>query len=103
MNRRHREFLHLSVVGLCLLTLGNANAQEKPLRQIIDAEIKAAWQREKITPAAKAGDAAFLRRIYLDLVRHHPHRRGGRQFLKDTDAKKREKLIDVCSPIRAMP
>ena len=43
-------------------------AEEKPLRQIIDAEVRTAWQREKITPAGRADDAAFLRRIYLDLV-----------------------------------
>jgi hypothetical protein len=32
---------------------------ETPLRQVIDTEVKAAWQREKITPAARADDAAF--------------------------------------------
>lgn len=71
-----------------------ALAQEKPLRQVIDAEISAAWQREKITPAGRCNDAAFLRRIYLDLVGAVPSYEQVRQFLDDGDSKKREKLID---------
>ncbi len=71
-----------------------AAAGEKPLREVIDAEVRAAWQKQKITPAGKADDAVFLRRIYLDLVGDIPTYDEARQFLADADPRKREKLID---------
>src|SRR5437867_3210255 len=89
--------------GPCLLLLALAGttiaapalrAQEKPLRQAIDAEVRATWQREKITPARRAGDAAFLRRVFLDLVGTIPTFDETQQFLRDSEPNKREKLID---------
>src|SRR5262245_34315120 len=71
-----------------------ARAEEKPLQQVIDAEITAAWQREKIKPAGRADDATFLRRVTLDLVGTVPTHDETQQFLADVDPKKREKLID---------
>jgi hypothetical protein len=71
-----------------------ARAEDRPLRQVVDAEIKAAWQREKITPAGRADDATFLRRVYLDLVGTVPTYDETREFLADGDPRKREKLID---------
>jgi hypothetical protein len=67
---------------------------EEPLRAVIDRQIQAAWKREKITPASKSTDAAFPRRIYLDLLGTIPTYEETTAFLADTDAKKREKLID---------
>jgi hypothetical protein len=61
---------------------------------VIDAQVRAAWQREKVTPAARAGDAAFLRRVHLDLVGTIPTYQEARQFLEDAGPHKREKLID---------
>ncbi|MBI1913387.1 MAG: DUF1549 domain-containing protein [Planctomycetes bacterium] len=80
-----------------LVALGGplaARAEERPLRQIVDDEIKAAWQREKMTPVGRASDATFLRRVFLDLVGTIPTYEEARQFLADTDPKKRAKLID---------
>ena len=71
-----------------------SSAQEQPLRQTIDTEIKKAWQAEKITPAGRSSDAVFLRRIYLDFVGVVPTYVETTAFLKDADPKKREKLID---------
>jgi len=71
-----------------------AQAADKPLRQVIDAEIKFAWQKEKISPTSRSGDTTFLRRVYLDLVGIIPTYEETVAFLKDTDARKREKLID---------
>jgi hypothetical protein len=68
--------------------------EDRPLRQIIDAEIQAAWQKEKLTPAALADDAVFLRRVYLDLAGTIPTYEETVSFLKDADADKRSKLID---------
>ncbi len=45
--------------------------------------MKAVWQREKITPAGRADDTTFLRRIYIDLVGTIPTIDETRQFLKD--------------------
>jgi hypothetical protein len=69
-------------------------AGDKPLRQIIDAEIKAGWQKEKIAPAARSADSVFLRRIYLDLVGVIPSYDETTAFLKDADPQKRQKVID---------
>ena len=71
-----------------------ALADEKPLRQTIDDEVRAAWQREKITPASRSNDAAFLRRVYLDLLGMVPTYAETTKFLADTDSRKRAKLID---------
>ncbi len=65
-----------------------------PLRDVIDREIKAAWVREKLTPPKRSSDSVFLRRVYLDLVGMIPTYDEATAFLKDTDPKKREKLID---------
>jgi hypothetical protein len=70
------------------------SAQEKPLRQIIDAEVRAAWQREKITPVGRCDDAVFLRRIYLDLVGTVPSFEEAKRFLADADPQKRTMLVD---------
>jgi hypothetical protein len=69
-------------------------AEDRPLRQVIDAELRAAWKREKITPAPRASDPAFLRRVYLDLVGTIPTYEEAVRFLADKDPNKREKVID---------
>jgi hypothetical protein len=69
-------------------------AEEKPLRQIIDTEVRAAWKRERIKSAPRADDATFLRRVYLDLAGTIPSHDEALRFLDDKDPKKREKLID---------
>jgi Protein of unknown function (DUF1549)/Protein of unknown function (DUF1553) len=70
------------------------HAQETPLRQVIDAEMEAIWKRETVKPVPVADDAAFLRRISIDLIGTIPTVEEATQFLKDPDPKKREKLID---------
>ena len=83
----------LTIVGL-LLSASLAGAQDKDLRRVIDAEIKKGWQQEKITPAERATDSVFLRRIFLDVVGVIPSYDETTAFLKDTDPQKRAKLID---------
>jgi len=36
------------------LTAGQARAGDKPLREVIDAQVSAVWKREKITPASRS-------------------------------------------------
>jgi hypothetical protein len=69
-------------------------AEDKPLRAVIDAEIKPAWQREKIVPAGPCDDSTYLRRIYLDLIGTIPTYAETTEFLKDKGENKREKLVD---------
>lgn len=88
------RFFRFSVIVCLSLAPVAAIAQEKALRQVIDAEVKAAQAKEKIAPGEKASDSVFLRRIYLDLVGMSPSYEETTAFLKDTDPKKREKLID---------
>jgi hypothetical protein len=85
---------YLAPILMVLGSVGVSAADEKPLRQLIDAEMQKAWQREKITPAGRCDDATFLRRIYLDLVGTVPTYQETTKFLADPDPKKREKLID---------
>lgn len=65
-----------------------------PLRDIIDREVKAGWDKEKLPSPTRSSDSVFLRRGYLDLVGMIPTYEEATPFLKDTDPKKREKLID---------
>jgi len=78
----------------CLLLAASLHAEETLLRDVIDREIKAGWTKENLTPPTKSSDTVFLRRIYLDLVGVIPSYDEATAFLKDTDPKKREKLID---------
>lgn len=87
------RFLWSSFLAGSCLTMA-AQAEEPRLRDLIDREIQAGWQREKITPALPADDATFLRRIFLDLVGAIPTHDETVQFLQDTDQEKRAKLID---------
>jgi hypothetical protein len=75
------------------LPTGPAHAAE-PLRTVVDAELKAAWDREGISPAPRSTDSEFLRRVYLDLVGTVPTYDETIAFLADADPTKREKLID---------
>lgn len=58
--------------------------------RVIDAKLKDA----KIPASPRADDAEFLRRVYLDLTGCIPPIAKVRAFLADTDADKRDKLID---------
>jgi hypothetical protein len=70
-----------------------ARAAEASLRQLIDAQVQAAWKKENLKPAPKADDATFLRRVHLDLVGTIPTADEAKAFLDDVDSLKREKLI----------
>ena len=83
MLRRRRELWLLAFSVLIVSPLAAQDA--RPLRQVIDGEIRSAWQREKIIPAPRADDAAFLRRVYLDLVGTIPTDDEAKRFLDDTD------------------
>lgn len=60
----------------------------------IDEHIAAGWEAAGVTPAPLADDAEFLRRTYLNLAGTIPPVWEVREFLADTDAEKRRKLVD---------
>lgn len=79
---------------LAALISAPSQAQDAPLRALIDSEIAAAWQRESIAPAPAATDAEFLRRVYLDLAGTVPTYDETVEFLADASVDKRARLID---------
>jgi hypothetical protein len=89
----HRALLHSSGI-LAALALAWPVRAQTPLRQVVDAQVKAVWQRQKITPAGRADNAAFLRRVYIDLVGTIPTLDETRHFLRDAAPDKRSRLID---------
>lgn len=95
------SILLTATVGWAVPTLGRNSgghsppyADEQLLRTVIDSEIAAAWEREKLTPAVPASDAEFLRRVYLDLVGTIPSYDETVAFLDSPAPGKRGPLID---------
>ena len=78
-----------SSIGLDLV----ATAAE-PLHARIDRFITAGQTGDEKQVSPQANDAEFLRRVYLDLAGTIPTPDEVKTFLADSDAKKREKLID---------
>jgi len=73
---------------------GAGDDKNPPVRQTLDAEMRAEWARQKVTPAPLCDDATFLRRVHLDLVATIPTPEEAETFLKDADPRKRTKLVD---------
>ncbi len=62
--------------------------------QTIDQFLQESWQRDGITPAPQSGDAEFCRRVWLDLAGVAPPVSALREFLSDSRADKRKRLVD---------
>ena len=100
--RRARSFVALAFVACLapLLLVGalraetSATSSSRPLREVIDANVQAAWKQENLQPAPRADDATFLRRVSLDLTGTIPTAAEARQFLDDKDAEKRARLVE---------
>jgi hypothetical protein len=60
----------------------------------IDQLIAARWDAAGVRPAARADDAEFLRRVYLDLAGRIPSVTETRDFLDDKAPDKRRRLVD---------
>ncbi len=82
------------LLGSALLPCAVSRGADAQVRETVDADIKAAWAREKITPAKPATDAEFLRRVSLDLVGVVPSYEETVAFLDSKESDKRDKLID---------
>jgi hypothetical protein len=66
----------------------------RPRRNFIDEELFKRLAALKVPPSPPATDAAFLRRITLDLTGQQPRPEQVREYLADTDPEKRVKLVD---------
>ena len=86
------------VVSTRLATLDQSRPEfdfaKLPRRNFIDDELFKRLESLKVPPSPPASDAAFLRRVSLDLTGEQPTPEQIRQFLADTDPDKRVKLVD---------
>jgi hypothetical protein len=64
------------------------------LAATIDRHLAAAWEANKVQPAPPAGDAEFLRRVYLDLAGRIPAVAEVRAFFDDKRPDKRRRLVE---------
>jgi hypothetical protein len=99
----------LALVGLCAVAAeadddkpgqpagpGGAAARDaRALAVQIDRLLAARWADAKVQPAKAADDAEYLRRVYLDLVGKVPTAAEARDFLDDTSADKRTRLVEA--------
>ena len=60
----------------------------------VDSLMESRWKANKVQPAPVSGDAAFLRRIWLDLAGKIPRVATAREFLGDESPDRRRQLID---------
>lgn len=86
------------VMSIRLATLINPDLKfdfaKLPRRNFIDDELYKRLESLKVPPSPPAGDAAFLRRVSLDLIGEQPTPEQVRQYLGDKDPGKRIKLVD---------
>ena len=89
---RSRAFLIVAIVVASTQSV-SVRADDVPVNQLIDRHINATLAEQKLSAAKPAADAEFMRRVYLDLTGTIPGAKTARAFLKDSDTKKRTKLI----------
>ncbi len=99
-------FLHVSSRTAAVMTAALALWSAGPARALspedvqakareVDRLILAKLEKEKLQPNAPATDDVFVRRVYLDIAGRIPTLKETADFLADTAADKRAKLIDT--------
>lgn len=90
----------LAAAVVCLLVASAARSGDPPpleppeaVTATIDALFEQAWHEANVTPAPRADEATFLRRVTLDLTGLIPTVGEVRTFLADTRPDKRERAI----------
>jgi hypothetical protein len=73
---------------------GPAGRDVQQLAAAIDQHLARHWAEAKAEPAPRAGDAEFLRRVYLDLAGRIPSVEQARTFLEDRRSDKRARLVE---------
>ncbi len=77
--------------------------RQLPQHNYIDRHIDAKLKRLKIQPSAIAGDAVFLRRVYIDLTGIPPTPEQARAFLDDPDSSKAKRTRLIRSLVGSQP
>ncbi len=93
------SFRLLLMLGGAFLVTSNARGatpdkDAAALTATIDRHLAAAWEANKVQPPPLAGDAEFLRRLYLDLAGRIPSVAEARAFLDDKRPDKRQRLVE---------
>jgi hypothetical protein len=70
-----------------------ASSDEEVLR-FVNERLQAAWEQHEVQPSAKADDAEWVRRVYLDLAGRIPTPEEAQEFFQDKSPEKRGKLVD---------
>jgi hypothetical protein len=78
-----------------ILTASAAPPEPAASSSRLDAVIAAEWTKANVSPDAPANDAAFLRRVWLDLAGRVPPVDQARTFLDDPNPDKRTQLVDM--------
>lgn len=91
VNRTIRPALALMLAGG--LTAATLNAQAPPQSTIINEHLAKGWKDNSLTPAARASDNEFIRRVFLDILGRVPSAEEVREFERDKSTTKRSKLI----------
>ncbi len=65
-----------------------AAAPAVPARTLVDEHVARKWERMGLRPSALAGDAEYLRRVYLDVLGILPTPEEVRAFLKECEAER---------------
>src|SRR5581483_4145660 len=82
---------------LVVLVVRPASAADEDFIRLaarIDRHIAAHWKSAGVKPTAPAGDAEFMRRVYLDLTGRIPTVVEARAFLDDVAPDKRQRLME---------
>ncbi len=92
---RFAEKFAISTVLIPLPTpVAAAVYEQLPRKNFIDGLVWAKLKQLNLTPSGPSTDSQFHRRAFLDVIGRLPTPQETRAFLADTDAAKREKLID---------
>jgi hypothetical protein len=79
---------------IVLPTDDNFTWPNPPTNNYIDSLVFDKLQKLHLAPSELCSDEAFLRRVYMDLIGLPPSREEYESFVADSDARKREKLVD---------
>lgn len=94
MRRWTGPFISLALAATLAPDVRAGGPDAVELAGLIDRHVDARLEAEKLRPADPAGDAEFLRRVYLDLHGVVPTAEQAARFLDDSDPAKRTRLID---------
>ena len=72
----------IAILASSVLAWGNDDDPKLSGSALIDHWVEQKWEDLELKPAKRAGDAEFLRRVYLDVVGVIPSRKEAASFLE---------------------